>query len=235
MQWQEIVKFLGGASVFGAVIAYLGKISIDAFVSCRIESYKKDLERIAAEDNVRFQRLHAERADCIKTFYGKLSQLDEVLSSTLAPFQSVDEARLVDKVQLMSKHFNETREYFVPRRIFFDDPTCEQVDRVLNVARGIFFDITVYEIDLLHPQYKYDPSVILERHEFWEKARTSHKNDFSPLKKNLEAQLRSTLGIGAKFLSSPDTTQYNGISLQKPTSPSAKLRLLRFVWRLWRK
>jgi len=201
MEWEEIFKFLGGASVFGAVIAYLGKISIDAFVSGRIESYKKDLERIAAEDNIRFQRLHAERADCIKSFYEKLTQLDEVLSSTLAPFQSVGHARLVDKVQLMSKHFNETREYFIPRRIFFDEATCTQVDRVLNIARGIFFDITVYEIDPEHLQYKFDRSVVLERHEFWEKARASHKNDFSPLKKNLEDQLRSMFGIGNKSLS----------------------------------
>jgi len=197
MHWQEIFEFLGGATVFGAVIAYLGKTGIDAFVSGRIESYKKNLERIAAEHSVRFQRLHAERADVIKTFYEKLSQLDEILSSTLATFQTVHDTPLVDKVQLMSKHFNETREYFVPRRIFFDEDTCRQVDRVLAVARGIFFDITTYEIDPQHPQYKYDQSILKDRHEFWQKARVSHKSDFSPLKKNLEDQFRSLLGIGA--------------------------------------
>lgn len=196
MHFQEIVEFLGGAAVFGAVIAYLGKTGIDAFVSGRIESYKKDLERIAAEHAVRFQRLHAERADIIKTFYEKLSQLDEVLSSTLAPFQPVQDTPLEEKVQLMSKHFNETREFFVPRRIFFDEQTCEQVDCVLGVARGIFFDLTTHEIDVQHPQYKYDRGVLEERHKFWEKARASRMNDFSPLKMNLENQFRSLLGIG---------------------------------------
>ena len=183
--------------MFGAVIAYLGKTGIDAFVSGRIESYKKNLERITAEHSVRFQSLHAERAEIIKTFYDKLSQLDEVLASTLAQFQPVHDISLVEKVQLMSKHFNETREYFVPRRIFFDEHTCVQVERVLAVARCIFFDITTYEIDIHHPQYKYDRSVLKERHEFWEKARASHMSDFSPLKKNLEDQFRSLLGIGA--------------------------------------
>ncbi len=182
--------------MFGAVIAYLGKTGIDAFVSGRIESYKKNLERIAAEHSVRFQRLNAERADIIKTFYEQLSRLDEVLSSTLAPFQSAQDKPLPEKVQLMSKHFNETREYFVPRRVFFDEHTCEQVDRVLAVARGIFFDITAYEIGVQHPQYRYDRGILKDRHEFWEKARASHKSDFSPLKKNLEDQFRSLLGIG---------------------------------------
>ena len=195
MQSQQIIEFLGGAGVFGAVIAYLGKTGIDAFMSSRIESYKNDLERTAVEHSVRFQRLHAERADIIKTFYEEFSQLDEVLSSTLAPFQPVQDKPLVAKVQLMSKHFNDTREYFVPRRIFFDEQACEQVDRVLSVARGIFFDVTAHEIDVLHPQYRYDRGILTERHEFWEKARVSHKNDFSPLKKNLESQFRALLGI----------------------------------------
>lgn len=97
----------------------------------------------------------------------------------------------------MSKHFNDTRDFFVPRRIFFDEQTCEQVDRVMSIARGIFYDVTVHEIDVKHPQYIYDRGILLERHEFWEKARTSHKDDFFPLKKNLEDQFRIILGIGA--------------------------------------
>lgn len=197
MQWQEIVEFLGGAAVFGAVIAYLGKTAIDAFVSGRVESYKKNLERIAVEHSVQFQRLHSERADVMKTLYEKLARLDEVLASTLATFQSVSGLPLIEKVQLMSKHFNETREYFVPRRIFFDESTCALVDRVLEVARGIFFDVTTYEVDVHHPQYKYNREILKERHEFWEKARTAHKSDFSPLKRNLEEQFRRLLGIGA--------------------------------------
>lgn len=196
MQWQEVVEFLGGAAVFGTVIAHLGKTAIDAFVSGRVESYKKSLERIAAEHSVRFQRLHAERADVIKTFYNQLSQLDEVLASTLAPFQSVADPPLVDKIELMSKHFNETREYFVPRRIFFDESTCALIDRVLEVARGIFYDLTTHEIDVQHPQFKYNRDILGERHEFWERARTSHKNDFLLLKRNLEDQFRKLLGIG---------------------------------------
>lgn len=196
MQWNQIIESLGGMAVFGAVAAYLGRIGLDAFVSGRIESYKKNLERIAVEHDVRFKRLHTERADIIKCFYEKLSKLDEVLSSALAPFQLAQDAPLVEKVELMAKHFNETRDYFVPRRIFFDEQTCEQVDRVLNLARGIFYDVTVHEIDVQHPNYKYDRGILIERHDFWEKARASHKNDFSPLKKNLEGQFRKILGIG---------------------------------------
>lgn len=195
MQWQEIIEFLGGATVFGAVIAYLGKTVIDAFVSGRVESYKRTLERIAMEHSVRFERLHSERAEVIKDFYVQLAHLDEVLASTLAPFQAVADVPLDEKVGLLSKHFNETREYFVPRRVFFDEATCQLVDKVLDLARGYFFDITAYEVNPLHPLYKFDRNLLTERHQFWEKARTSHETDFTPLKRSLEKQFRTLLGI----------------------------------------
>lgn len=197
MPWQEIIEFLGGASVFGAVIAYLGKVAIDAYVSGRVEAYKGELQRTTAEHSVRFQRLHSERADVIKDFYAKLAQLDEALASTLARFQAAVDMPLVEKVQALSKHFNETREYFVPRRIFFEESTCLLVEKILGLARGIFFDITAYQIDPKHPQYKYNPDILKDRHEFWEKARTSHESDFTNLKRKLEDEFRALLGIGA--------------------------------------
>ena len=196
MPWQEIIQFLGGATVFGAVIAYLGKTAIDAYVAGRVEAYKGELQRTTAEHSVRFQRLHAERAEVIKEFYAKLALLDEALASTLARFQVAVDTPLAEKVQTLSKHFNETREYFVPRRVFFEESTCLMVEKVLGLARGIFFDITAYEIDPKHPQYKYDPSILKERHEFWEKARASHENDFTSLKQSLEDEFRKLLGIG---------------------------------------
>lgn len=145
MQWQEIVEFLGGVTVFGGVIAYLGKTAIDAYVTGRVESYKGELQRLATEHAVRFQRLHSERAEVIKDFYALLASLDDVLVSTLAPFQVSTDTPLIEKVQLLSKHFNETRDYFVPRRVFFDQTTCLLVDRVLGLARGIFYNITTLQ------------------------------------------------------------------------------------------
>ncbi|MDO9180649.1 MAG: hypothetical protein Q7U16_20355 [Agitococcus sp.] len=197
MQWQEIIEFLGGASLFAAVIAYLGKTAVDAFVSGRVEAFKAELQRLTTEHSVRFQRLHSERAEVIKDFYAKLTSLDELLASTLAPFQSAADKPLVEKVQALSVQFNETREYFLPRRVFFEESTCLLVDKVLDLARGIFFNITTLEVDPQHLQYKYDRSVLKDRHEFWENARVVHKNEFVALKHALEDEFRKQLGIGA--------------------------------------
>jgi hypothetical protein len=195
MQWQEIIEFLGGAAAIAGTIAFLGKKAIEAYLAGRVEAYKSNLERIASEHSIRFQRLHSERAEVIKDFYGKLILLDESLHSALRPFQAVGEPGLKEKVKNIGDQFNYLRYYFLPKRIFFEEKVCELIDRILEAARGVFFDITTYEVDTNDLSYKYDRELLNERHEFWEKARNIHKNEILELKKQLEKEFRGILGI----------------------------------------
>jgi hypothetical protein len=197
MQWQEIVEFLGGATVLGAVIAYLGKTAIDAYVAGRVDSYKSELQRITAEHSVRFQRLHDERAEAIKDFYAKFVRLDETLHSTLRPFQQVGEPDLNAKVLDVARQFNELREYYLPRRVFFAEPLCALVDSILDIAKGIFLDITIFDVDPRSPNYQGNREVLRERREYWEKARTAHNKEFAAVRTQLEKEFRALLGIEA--------------------------------------
>jgi hypothetical protein len=145
---------------------------------------------------VRFQHLHAQRAETIKDLYGMVVKLDESLASALASFQLAGGTPLPDKVRQLGEDFNAARTYFLPRRIYFSPSLCDLVEeRVLGVAKGIFYDITTYEIDPEHPQYKFDRALLGERHSFWEKARTAHNTEFAELKRGLEAEFRTLLGI----------------------------------------
>lgn len=131
MQWQEIIEFLGGAAAIAGTIAFLGKKAIEAYLAGRVEAYKSNLEKIASEHSIRFQRLHSERAEVIKDFYGKLVLLDESLYSALRPFQAVGEPGLKEKVKNIADQFNDLRNYFLPKRIFFEEKVCELIDRIL--------------------------------------------------------------------------------------------------------
>jgi hypothetical protein len=197
MDWEALAKyFLSIASISG-VLAYVGKRAVDAYFLSRTETHKSELQRIAIEHSIRFQRLHTERGEVIKDLYAKLASLDDLLHSTLRSFQLVGETPLPEKVSQLSNKFNEFRDYFLPRRIFFDTSVCQLVDDILDVARGIFFDITTYKVDPTDPEYEFNRSVLKERHEFWEKARTAHSNQFAQLKHKLEVEFRALLGIGA--------------------------------------
>lgn len=197
MNAQEIIEFLGGATALSLTVGYLGQKAIDGYVSGRIEAYKSELQRITSEHSIRFQKLHTERAEVIKDFYAKLSALDDNLRSTLSGFQALGEQPLTEKVDHLAQHFNALRDYFLPRRVFFDESLCKLIDQTLEIARGIFFDITTYPVDPSADENRYNREVLKERHEFWEKARTAHAHQFAELKIALEAQFRGLLGIKA--------------------------------------
>jgi len=197
MPWQEIIQFLGGATAISLTIGYLGKKAIEAFLQGRIESYKKNLERIASEHTIKFQHLHSERADIVKKLYEKLVKLDDTLHSTLRQFQQVGEPTREEKITKLSDEFNDFREYFLPRRIFFEEDLCEIIEKIINAARGVFIDITTLPVDPQGVQYRHDRGLLQERHEFWERARNLHNNEIQELKTNLENEFRNILGINA--------------------------------------
>jgi len=197
MDWEAILKFLGGATALSGLFAYLGKKSIESYLAGKLESHKKNLERIAAEHSIRFQHLHSERAMVVKELYEKLVTLDGSLYSTLRRFQAVGEESLEEKVGTLGENFNELRNYYLPKRIFLEEPLCELIDKILESAKGIFYDITTYAVNTEDLSYRYDRELYKERHKFWEKARGIHENEISELKKGLENEFRNILGINA--------------------------------------
>lgn len=138
-----------------------------------------------------------ERATVVKELYEKLVTLDESLYSTLRRFQAVGEPNLEEKVSALGDNFNELRNYFLPKRIFFEESLCELIDRILESAKGIFYDITTFAVKTDDLSYRYDKELLKERHQFWEKARNIHENEVLELKKKLENEFRNILGINA--------------------------------------
>lgn len=197
MIWQEMVQFLGGSALFSAAFAFIGKAAVDAYLKGRIEEHKADLQKIATEHSVRFQRLHSERAEIIKDLYARLAKLDDTLASALASFQHAGDLPLKEKVQSLPNLYNDLRDYYVPRRVFFAQETCSGIDAILDHFREIFFDITAYTVDPLAVEYSVNRDALTQRHAFWEKARAMHKNEFATAKRGLEQSFRGLLGIGA--------------------------------------
>lgn len=194
----EIIEFLGGVAAISGVIAYLGKKAIDSFLAARLEQHKSELQRIATEHSIRFQRLYAERAESIKDTYAKLVALDDALHSTLRPFQMVGEPTPAEKIKQLGGVFNDLRNYFLPRRIFLTEATSKLIDGVLAVSKEVYLDITTYPADPTDPNYDAgNPQVTRERRELWEKARAAHAGEFARIKTDLETEFRRILGIEA--------------------------------------
>jgi hypothetical protein len=195
MNWQEIIQFFGGATAISLVVAFIGKSAIEAYVNGRVESYKSELQRVSTEHSITFQRLHTERADVIKNIYRHISALDEGLASALKFFQAAGEPSLEEKVNNLAKFYNDLRDYYVPNKIFLAHDVCGKIDVIIEQAKDIFLNVTVYPVNPQNTMYKYNREVLGERHTFWEQARKTHDNEFSQVKSALETEFRKIIGV----------------------------------------
>jgi hypothetical protein len=195
MAWQEVINFLGGATLFSLLIGYIGKAAIEAYVNGRVESYKSDLQRITTEHSITFQHLHNERAEVIKNIYRNIAQLDEGLASTLKFLQGPGELSLEDKVKNLVKYYSELRDYYIPNKIFLATEVCEKIDVIIDQARDIFINVTTYPINTKDIMYDYDRAILGERHSFWEQARKTHDKEFTQVKSSLEIEFRKIIGV----------------------------------------
>lgn len=207
MDWLTVFQNIGIFGVGTGILAILIKSLVSASLNKDLETYKSNLNKeleafrgnlqiATIEHQVRFTKLHSERAEVIKKLYQKLALLDTAIHSVLKRFQKVGEADLEDKVREYSKLHNELNEFFLLNRIFFDDNVCKVIDNLLFLSRDTYIDITTYPIDPTSAEYKYGPRELLsERHEYWEKARAVFEKDIKNLKEQLETQFREMLGV----------------------------------------
>ena len=197
IDWESLLKFLGGVTGISMALAYIGKKAIEAYLSSRVERYKAELKNLTTEHSIRFQQLHTERANVIKELYNKLIVLDQSLVDALRGLHPVGNGipTLEDKVNALGKAHYDLYEFYVPKKIYFEKKICELLDSIVENSRGVFLDITLYPVDPKDTSYKYDRELLSERHVFWQKARETYKTTISELKKTLEDEFRRILGI----------------------------------------
>lgn len=197
MDWDSLFKYLTGIAGVSVAIAFVGKKAVEAFLSSRIEKYKSNLERITTEHSIRFQQLHTERAQVIKEMYQKLVDLDLALDATLKAFHHISEPSLEEKITAVSKAHNDLYYFYLPKKIFFEKSLCSLLDGIVDSSKSVFIDITTFPVDPTSIEYKYDRGLLMERHEYWEKARKIHEIEIKELKEKLEDEFRNILGIKA--------------------------------------
>jgi hypothetical protein len=107
MEWiNPLLKFFGAVAGLSVIVIYVGRKAVNALFNARVETHKAEPQRIATEHSIRFQTLHAERAEIMKDCYAKLAALDGALASTLGSFQAAGEAPLAEKVSQVSERYN---------------------------------------------------------------------------------------------------------------------------------
>lgn len=126
-----------GGTTIGFIIIYLGKFFLAKSSEILIENHKNQLEILKNEHQIKFSKLHEERADLIKTIYQDFYELEIKLEYLTTLFQgpewTLDKTREDDAI----KKYRETLERLEISRIYFSENLCTQLLSAIDDYRKI--------------------------------------------------------------------------------------------------
>lgn len=95
-----------------------------------LETYKNTLQQISQENQIKFSKLHQERAAIIKEFYSKLAITEKSMNSYMAPFQPAGDPPMKEKSEVAAKDANDFLEYYRQNEIVFNNDTCAIIEKL---------------------------------------------------------------------------------------------------------
>jgi len=139
--WLDILKFFISTSTIISAIVYLAKKTIEYLSKTGIEKFKNDLEqntelskaeilRQNFEHNVKFSKLHEERANVIVLIYRKLCDLEISIKNTISILsvnENTDNQRKITKELLFDFYKS-----FLENEIFFNDSVGTQIRQLCD-------------------------------------------------------------------------------------------------------
>jgi hypothetical protein len=151
--------------IFIPTVLFFGKKLINYFFDATIElkkaelnqdleNHKKELEQqnkdfqhsldLKLNDfNIRFSKLHQDRAEVIKELYYKVIELQSamtVFTSRIHLIIEDPEKEKKERIDRVNKGFNDFVDFYIPNRIYFEKGLVEKLDNLLNEYRNKGFD-----------------------------------------------------------------------------------------------
>lgn len=175
IDWNSVLQTLGGSAIVVGMFAWLAKSTISAYLSRNLEKHKSDLsaqsaleiERLrssliveAAKRTLKFTALHTKRAEFIADLYGRLLDIQGLLSRLHFQYESreiredldrrfyrdkreswqlepgIDTLRPEEQARIdeLNKSLTEFYEFFKKHRLYFSSAVCELIDSFATLA-----------------------------------------------------------------------------------------------------
>lgn len=207
----KLIYFLGGVSALTTAAIWLGKLIINKTFDLGLEKYKsslqKDIEihktelaRQSLEHEVKFSKLHADRAEKIKVLYSKVIELEKALvyATTIAqgPEFIKDTKRDMDCMQAIQDLISQLE----LDKIYFTKETVSKFEEIIKEAWSIIFQMRRVRSTASSMEYYISagmkpPDSYLEHGDLWDKAFQRTQNEFKQLKESLADEFRKLIGL----------------------------------------
>jgi len=189
MDWIEIITNVFVSLPFVAAGAWVLRESLRLLLDRDLEKFKSDLERESASFKIRYEHLQGERMEVIKTTYQKLVVAFRDISLLVQPSQrdTGSDAGLERKRQA-SKTATDFQYYFEENKIFFEDDTALEIEKIISQFKEVWFDF----VEMMPLVQLSDRK---ESTQMWFRTWESLQTEVPETKAKLESKFRAIIGI----------------------------------------
>lgn len=117
---------------------YKSKLSADSALS--VEQLKSSLQIAATERQIRFVRLHEERARVIAEVYQRILALLDASEQYVHIFESSNGPSKMERRQIVAARLNELAEYFEPRKLYLPKDIADGVQQLVSKLVSLLTD-----------------------------------------------------------------------------------------------
>ncbi|MED4445594.1 hypothetical protein CON34_10280 [Bacillus thuringiensis] len=186
MDWYSLLKDLG--------IFTIGSFFIKELFSRMIKEktiqYESELKRIANEHQIKFSKLHEERAVVIKELYSKFVDLNNKMFNLGKKYETSNELSMVKKWDQAVNSYYTFKEYYNLNRIYFNNGICKMIDDIISNCNKIFVDIDTYGMNKVDSSSELTDEQIAVLYKNWKKI-----EGIVSLKADLENEFKIILGV----------------------------------------
>ncbi len=184
---REILTFVGGGGVLLAIVAWVVRSIINHYLTKDVEKYRDALKA----ESFKFSRLHEKRGEVMAQLYANLDELVKATYSFVNLAEWTGEPNKDEKRKMAGEALRKFQDQFDKNRIYFSGSLCDRIDKFVREFTRPAAKYALY----LTMSKDSDDSVRKERDEAWFSAYDKMEKDVPEMRKAIENEFRSLLGV----------------------------------------
>lgn len=140
----NILSFTIGSMALSSILIFLGRKIIDKGFDVAVKTFENKLDILKIEHQIKYSKLHHERAELLKSLYIELTELEKVLSELTSLWQGPEWSNENDgRTDYAFKKLEDCTKIVEYNRIYFSTDFCEAIENNLRLCEKVIIDMSI--------------------------------------------------------------------------------------------
>lgn len=163
MDWTVIISVFGGSAAFFAAAAWLTRSLVTHFLSKDVEKFKaelslqhtlaierarSDFQRLLKEHEIKFERLHEERAERVAELYQHIVETNDAVDGCLKAFEEKPNKIRSDLAVEAIRRADQLAEYVTRNQIYFSRSLARELRELYTCLMDVGITYKMYCEDM---------------------------------------------------------------------------------------